>query len=94
MSTGVQYIFCAFGSIAINLYGPRKIGLFGGLLSTLALALSMLVEDIKLYFLTYGACFGIGQAFMLTSTMAILPHYFDKVFNCDILITKTCSKMI
>ena len=31
-----------------------------------------------LYFLTYGAIYGIGQALLLAATLAILPHYFDK----------------
>jgi len=33
---------------------------------------------MKLYFLTYGLGFGVGQALLLTATLAILPHYFNK----------------
>ncbi len=40
--------------------------------------LSAFINDIKLYFLTYGTGFGIGQACLITATFAILPHYFDK----------------
>ena len=36
------------------------------------------VTDLKLYFLTYGVLYGIGQALLLAATLAILPHYFDK----------------
>lgn len=31
-----------------------------------------------MYFLTYGVFFAIGQSFLLASTFAILPHYFNK----------------
>lgn len=32
----------------------------------------------RLYFVTYGLFFAIGQSFLLASTFAILPHYFNK----------------
>lgn len=51
----------------------------GGLISTLGLAASSYVQNIKLYFLTYALLFGIGQALLLSATLAILPHYFKKV---------------
>lgn len=86
MSTGVQYIFCSFGSIATDFFGPRKPGIFGGLVSGVALALCTFVTNLKLYFLTYGVLYGIGQAFLLTSTLAIIPHYFNKVIKKSILL--------
>jgi MFS family permease len=75
---GLQYFCCSVGSILTDLFGPRMIGVFGGLISFLGLFLSVFVKDIKIYYLTYGICFGIGQALLITSTMAILPHYFNK----------------
>ncbi|RNA38147.1 monocarboxylate transporter 10 [Brachionus plicatilis] len=78
LSTGVQYIFCSFGSIASDFFGPRKPGIFGGLISGISLTLCIFVEELRFYFLTYGILYGIGQAFLLTSTLAILPHYFNK----------------
>ncbi|CAF0800646.1 unnamed protein product [Brachionus calyciflorus] len=78
LSTGVQYIFCALGSIMTDFLGPRKTGITGGLISGLALAICALVEKMEIYFLTYGVLYGAGQALLLTSTLAILPHYFKK----------------
>jgi MFS family permease len=60
------------------LFNPRKIGVIGGLLSSIGLFASAFVYDIRLYFLTYGVLFAIGQSFLLASTFAILPHYFNK----------------
>lgn len=75
---GVQFLMCAFGSILIDLYGPRKIGLLGAAISTISIFSCAFVNDLKLYFLTYGTIYGIGQAFLLSATLAILPHYFNK----------------
>ena len=36
------------------------------------------INNIKLYFLTYGFGFGLGQSFLLVSTSSILPHYFKR----------------
>ena len=69
---------CAFGSVLTDLFGPRKIGLVGALISTVAIFSSAFVNDIRLYFLTYGVVYGIGQALLLAATLAILPHYFNK----------------
>ena len=77
-ATGAQYFFCSFGSILTDLFGAREIGALGGFVSSLGLLLSAHVTDIKFYFLTYSLLFGIGQAFMLTATLAILPQYFNK----------------
>ncbi|RNA11488.1 monocarboxylate transporter 10-like [Brachionus plicatilis] len=78
MSVGIQYIFCVFGSILIDLFTPLKIGLLGGIISTLSLFSCAFVEKLTVYFFTYGLLFGIGQSFLLASTLSILPHYFDK----------------
>jgi MFS family permease len=77
-STGVQYICCILGSILTDLFGARRIGLLGGLISTISLAASAFIENIMLYFFTYGFGFGIGQALLLSATLSILPHYFKK----------------
>ncbi|CAF0980612.1 unnamed protein product [Brachionus calyciflorus] len=78
MAIGVQYIFCVLGSLLVDLYNPLKIGLLGSILSTLSLILCAFVNNLKLYFLTYGLLFGLGQAFLLAATLSILPYYFNK----------------
>jgi MFS family permease len=60
------------------LFGARKIGLLGATFSTISMALSIFVTDIKMYFLTYALLFGVGQALLLGATLSILPHYFHK----------------
>ena len=77
-STGFQFFLCILGSILTDLFNPRKIGVIGGLLSSIGLLASAFVYDIRLYFITYGVLFAIGQSFLLASTFAILPHYFNK----------------
>lgn len=77
-SMGLQYIFCVFGSILNDFFDIRIIAVIGAAISTLGLYWSALVTDIKTYLLTYGLVFAIGQSLLLTSTLAILPHYFYK----------------
>ena len=60
------------------MYGPRKIGLLGAIISTVSILACAFINELKLYFLTYGVIYGIGQAFLLAATLAILPHYFNK----------------
>ncbi len=60
------------------MFGSRKVAIFGAVLSTVGLLASAFVENLAVYFLTYGIIFGIGQAFVAESTYQILPHYFDK----------------
>ena len=76
VSTGVQYIFCLFGSMCVELFNPRKTGIAGGLISAFSLLACAFVKDLRLYFLTYSIGFGVGQALLLAATSAILPHYF------------------
>ncbi len=71
-------MFCAIGSVVTDLFGARKIGIIGGLISSFGLLTSAIVTRIEIYFLTYSLIFGLGQALMLTATLAILPHYFNK----------------
>ena len=48
----------------------------GGLLSTISLVSSAFLEKIEYYFITFSFLFGFGQALLLISIFAILPHYF------------------
>lgn len=78
ISYGLQCIFCIIGSILVDLFNPRLIGVAGGLISAISMVLSAWVNEIKYYLLTYGLLLSIGQALLLASTLSILPHYFDK----------------
>jgi MCP family monocarboxylic acid transporter-like MFS transporter 2 len=75
---GVECLFFLPSAICIDLFGSRKVALFGASLSTIGLLTSFFVKEMTVYFLTYGVLFGIGQAFLAESTYQILPHYFDK----------------
>jgi len=61
-----------------EIFGLRKIAILGACLSTISILLSAFIRKMQLYFLSYSIGFGIGQALLLTSTLAILPHYFNK----------------
>ena len=72
------FFFYILGSILIDLFNPRIIGVTGGILSGMSLLSSGFIQDIRIYFLTYGLIFALGQAIFLSATFAILPHYFNK----------------
>ncbi len=74
----MQYVFCFVGGILIEIFSIRKIGIAGALISTASLIATAFVTNLKMYMLTYGFFFGVGQAFLLSATEAILPHYFKK----------------
>ncbi len=78
LSVGVQFFFCFMSSMLIDLFSIRKIGLLGSLISTVAIFSCSFVTQLSIYFLTYAVLFGIGQALLLTSSSAILSHYFKK----------------
>ncbi len=65
-------------SLLNELFGIRQIAILGAFLSTLSILLSAFIRKMQLYFLSYSIGFGIGQALLLTSTLGILPHYFNK----------------
>jgi MFS family permease len=77
-TTGNEYLFCSVSCMLVDFFDARKIGFIGGVLSTFGLIASAFVNDLKLYFLTYGVIFGIGQSLFLASILSILPHYFNK----------------
>jgi MFS family permease len=71
-------VFCFIGGILIEIFSIRKVGLAGALISTVSLISTAFVTSLKMYMLTYGFFFGVGQAFLLAATEAILPHYFKR----------------
>ncbi len=77
-SNGIQYAFCFVASFLVDLFGSRKIGIIGGLLSCIGLLASGFVDNIKLYFVTISFFNGVGQSMMLIAALSILPHYFNK----------------
>jgi MCP family monocarboxylic acid transporter-like MFS transporter 2 len=64
--------------VCIDLYGSRKIAVFGACLQTIGLLASSFVSVLPLYLLTHSLLFGIGKGFLAEATFQILPHYFDK----------------
>jgi MFS family permease len=62
----------------IYLVDIRIVSVSGALLSTIGLASSAFISNIKFYLITYGVIFGIGQALIKQATYAILPHYFEE----------------
>lgn len=78
LSYAIQCVLCIIGSILVDLFNPRIIGVIGGLISAVSLYISALINEIEYYLLTYGFFLAIGQALLLASTLAILPHYFSK----------------
>jgi hypothetical protein len=79
VSIGLQFFLCILGSILISFFSSRVVGVLGGSIGTISLILCAFVIELKIYFLTYGVLFALGQALKLASTLSILPHYFNKV---------------
>ncbi len=78
LSYGLQCAFCIIGSILVDFFNPRVIGVVGGLISAVSMYLSSLINEIEYYILSYGILLSIGQALLLAATLAILPYYFKK----------------
>lgn len=78
LSYALQCVFCIIGSILVDFFNPRVIGVIGGFISALSMLLSAQAQEIQIYIFTYGILLAIGQALLLASTLAILPHYFNK----------------
>lgn len=77
-SNGLQFFLCMVGGVLSGYFGPRKVGVTGGLITAVSCLGSAFVTEIKVYFLTQSVILAIGQSFLLASTLAILPHYFQK----------------
>jgi MCP family monocarboxylic acid transporter-like MFS transporter 2 len=75
---GLECIFFLPCAICIDLFGSRRVAIFGACLQTFGLLMSVFVKDLPIYFITHSVLFGIGQAFIAESTLQILPHYFNK----------------
>ncbi len=80
-------------SVFIDLFGSRKIAVFGACLSTIGLLLSCLVRYLSYYLLTYSIFFGIGNALLLQSTLQILPHYFSKRIGFATGLMNSCGSV-
>ncbi len=93
-SIGIQYAFCIISSFLVDLFGSRKMGIAGGLLSAIGLFTSGFVNDMRLYFITYSFLNGIGQSMLLISALAILPHYFDKSIGLANGVMNLCGCFI
>nr|KAG5696798.1 hypothetical protein BaRGS_012821 [Batillaria attramentaria] len=65
-------------SILTDRIGIRKVAFFGGLLAFTGMLSSAFVQEIMLYYLTYGVLMGIGFALAYAPSLVILGHYFKK----------------
>jgi MFS family permease len=78
MAFGLENLFFLPSAISIDLFGSRKVAIFGACLQTIGLLSSGFVNDLPVYFFTHSVLFGIGKGFVAQSTYQILPHYFNK----------------
>lgn len=65
-------------SILTDRIGIRKVSFCGGLLAFIGMLASAFVDQIMLYYLTYGILMGIGFALAYSPSLVILGHYFKK----------------
>ena len=58
--------------------GIRKVAFAGGAVAFIGMLSSTFVEQLMLYYLTYGVLMGVGFAFAYAPSLVILGHYFKK----------------
>ena len=78
MCTGLTFVTCMVASILSDRFGLRTVGVAGGGLAFLGMLSSAFVDQLMLYYLTYGVLLGVGSALAYTPSMVILGHYFKK----------------
>lgn len=76
--TGLTFLMCMVASILSDRIGIRKVAFTGGALAFIGMLSSAFVEDLMLYYLTYGVLMGLGFAFVYAPSLVILGHYFKK----------------
>lgn len=76
--TGLTFLTCMVASILSDRIGIRKVAFFGGVLAFIGMVSSAFVEQLMLYYLTYGVLMGVGFALSYAPSLVILGHYFKK----------------
>ncbi|XP_076466855.1 monocarboxylate transporter 10-like [Babylonia areolata] len=76
--TGLTFLFCMVASIMSDRFGIRKVAFIGGALAFIGMLSSAFVENLMLYYLTYGVLMGTGFAFVYSPSLVILGHYFKR----------------
>ncbi|KAL2072059.1 hypothetical protein VTL71DRAFT_11402 [Oculimacula yallundae] len=76
-------VFCMFGATAIvgylnDKYGPRIILMAGSTAIVFALFMTSICKQYYQFFLAQGLVLGIGMAFVVLPSMAVVPRYFTK----------------
>lgn len=76
--TGLTFLLCMIASILSDRVGIRKVAFTGGCLAFVGMLSSAFVEELMMYYLTYGVILGCGFAFAYAPSLVILGHYFKK----------------
>lgn len=72
---------CILSPLAIFLaqrHGMRTTQLIGGIILTVGILATSLVNSVNLMFLTYGTLVGVGSALVYSPAFAVIPEYFAK----------------
>lgn len=59
-------------------HGMRTTQLIGGIILTVGILATSLVNSVNLMFLTYGILVGVGSALIYSPAFAVIPEYFSK----------------
>ena len=59
-------------------HGMRTTQLIGGIILTVGILATSLVNSVNLMFLTYGILVGVGSALVYSPAFAVIPEYFAK----------------
>ena len=76
--TGLTFLMCMVASIVSDRVGIRKVAFIGGALAFVGILSSSFIEQLMLYYVTYGVLLGVGFAFSYAPSLVILGHYFKK----------------
>ena len=62
----------------MDIFGPRKVAAVGAVIAAIGMFSTSFVRRVELLYLTYGVTLGIGSSLLMTPSLLIPSHYFDK----------------
>ncbi|XP_076466184.1 monocarboxylate transporter 10-like [Babylonia areolata] len=76
--SGLCFMLCIAASILSDRFGIRIVSFIGGALAFAGMLSSAFVDNVMMYYLTYGVMIGTGFALVYSPSLVILGHYFKR----------------
>lgn len=65
-------------SFLTDMYGCRKVTIFGAILATIGFLLSAMADSMEMLFITFGIISGFGLSLCYVAAVVIVAYYFEK----------------